>query len=88
MHWPTTKEGFYGPVENFVLELKLLHKSMKKTIEIGVEQTAEYMQRTGMADSLGHLIIFDRRDDVSWDEKVFTETKTGPKGERIKVWGC
>ena len=55
MHWPTTKEGFYGPVENFVLELKLLHKSMKKTIEIGVEQTAEYMQRTGMADSLEPL---------------------------------
>ena len=86
--WPTTDDGLFGPCEQFVMELKLLHKGLEETIELGTKQTAEYMQRTGMAESLGHLIVFDRRPEVAWSDKVFTRMVTGPNGERIKVWGC
>jgi hypothetical protein len=34
----------------------------------------------------GHLVIFDRRENVSWDEKIF-ERDEEYNGKRIKVWG-
>ena len=87
VRWPTTDAGFYGPVERFVLELKLLHKSLENTIELGLKQTAEYMLRTGTSDTLGHLIIFDRSSAKRWDEKIWQRDEVGPSGETIRVWG-
>ena len=68
----------------FVLELKILRKSLEKTIEDGLEQTAKYMERT--ASNIGHLLIFDNSNEKSWDEKIFIEEKDY-KGKKIKIWG-
>ena len=53
----------------FVVECKLLHKSLEQTIADGLDQTAGYMDRC--AAEAGHLIIFDRREDKRWDDKIF-----------------
>lgn len=70
--------------KRFVLELKILRKSIEKTIEDGLEQTYKYMDKT--ASDVGHLLIFDRKEDKTWDEKVFREEKEY-NGKKIIVWG-
>ena len=69
----------------FVIELKVLWKSLEKTIEDGLTQTWDYMDRTGT--QTGHLIVFDRSKDKSWDEKIFREEKQY-NGKTIVIWGC
>ena len=69
----------------FVIELKILHKSIEKTIEDGLKQTWDYMDRTGT--DTGHLIVFNRNKDISWDDKIFREEKIF-NGKKIVVWGC
>jgi hypothetical protein len=34
----------------------------------------------------GHLVIFDRRKSVSWDEKIFHKVFVH-EGKTIMVWG-
>ena len=77
--WP-----YRGGVQKVVIELKVLHKSLDKTIAAGLEQTLEYMERCGAKE--GHLIIFDRRPNISWEEKIF-QRQEQIKGKKIKVWG-
>jgi len=70
--------------QKVVLELKLLHRSLKKTMAEGLTQTAAYMDRCGAEE--GHLILFDRRPDKTWEEKIFRrEEDVGRK--QIVVWG-
>ena len=69
----------------FVVECKLLHKSLEQTIAEGLEQTAEYMDRC--AAETGHLIIFDRREDRRWDDKIFHLRQTAGSGVEIDIWG-
>jgi hypothetical protein len=77
--WP------YGEnVQKTVIELKLRYGKLDKTIKKGLIQTYRYMDRSGTDD--GHLIIFDRDEKRSWDEKIFTKTKEY-EGKEIKVWG-
>ena len=85
VRWPTDPElGFLGPVQKGVVELKLLHKSLELTIEQGLAQTAEYVQRTGAEEA--HLVVFDRREGVTWDERVFVRREAlGEVG--VTVWG-
>ncbi|GAB6161031.1 hypothetical protein JCM12298_01900 [Desulfothermus naphthae] len=71
-------------VQKVVIELKVLYKSLEKTIEEGLSQTYEYMDRCG-ADE-GHLVIFDKTKGKSWDEKIF-ERREKYKGKEIWVWG-
>lgn len=68
----------------YVLELKILHKTLKKTIDDGLKQTAEYMDKTGT--NLGHLLIFNKNEDTSWNEKIFREEREY-NGKKITVWG-
>jgi len=75
---------FYaGHVQKAVIELKILHKSLKTVMKEGLEQTYEYMDKCAAAD--GHLVIFDR-SQKSWNEKIFRETGSF-KGVDIIVWG-
>ena len=67
--------------------MKILQKSIDRTIEGGHQKSAEYLQRTGMADTVGQLVISDRREDQSWDDKVFEREATGPGDEKIYIWG-
>ncbi len=85
LEWPLNEqEGFLGPVQRVVLELKILHKSLEATIEEGLAQTAAYADQCGAEEA--HLIVFDRRPDRSWDDKIFHRSET--VGARIiGVWG-
>ena len=67
-----------------VVECKVLHKSLARTLREGLEQTAGYMDRCAV--EAGHLVIFDRSEDKSWDEKVFRRRES-VDGTDITVWG-
>lgn len=85
LHWPLDEtQGFLGPMQRVVLELKLLHKSLDATLQEGLEQTAAYLDQVGTAD--GHLLIFDRRPGIAWEEKIFQRRKSCGSYS-IQVWG-
>ena len=71
-------------VQKTVIELKILYKTLEKTIADGLKQTAVYMDRCGSPE--GHLIIFDRRPDKIWDEKIFRREELA-EGKKVIVWG-
>ena len=72
-------------VQREVIELKILRYSLEKTIETGLEQTARYMDKCGAPS--GHLVIFDRRKERKWEEKIFHRSHT-TEGKTIDIWGC
>ena len=76
--------SYEGGTQTAVIELKLWRKSLEQTIKQGVEQTADYMDKIGIVD--GHLVIFDRREDVNWDKKIFREEREH-EGKKITIWG-
>ena len=69
----------------FVVECKILHKSLKRTIAEGLEKTAEYMDRCDA--EAGHLVIFDRREGKRWKDKIFHCRRMSSNGVEIGVWG-
>ena len=71
-------------VRKTVIECKLLHGSLARTTRDGLEQTRAYMDRC--AAGAGHLVIFDRTAERSWDEKIFRRTETAG-GPPVTVWG-
>jgi hypothetical protein len=84
VRWPTTDQGFWGPLQTAVIELKVLHGALETTIAAGLKQTAAYLARVGKTE--GHLVIFDRRPDITWDEKIFVRQESFD-GATITVWG-
>ena len=76
--WPQGEQ-----TQRFVVECKVLHKSLEQTVAEGLEQTAEYMDRC--AAEAGHLVIFDRGEG-SWAEKVF-HRRESLRGTVLHVWG-
>jgi len=85
IQWPLDQtQGFVGPVQRVVVELKILRKSLATTIEEGLAQTADYMDLVG-AD-VGYLIVFDRSPDTPWEGKIFVREEQYGK-YRIGVWG-
>ena len=52
----------------FVIECKILHASLQRTIRDGLAQIATYMDRCGA--EAGHLVIFDRNEG-QWSDKLF-----------------
>ena len=84
--WPRGGEGA-GPgaeVERHVVECKVLHGSLERTIAQGLEQTAAYMDRC--ASGSGHLVVFDRSEGKRWEEKVFRRDEV-VDGRTVTVWG-
>ena len=82
IEWPEGKR-----VRKYVVECKVRHdrRGMERTVADGVEQTAAYMDRCGA--EAGHLVVFDRNEERSWDEKVFRDSRTAESGTEIAVWG-
>lgn len=78
-------EGYGGPVQRIVLELKIKRGSLDKVIEDGLIQTADYMDRVGSVDE-GHLIIFDRSHTKTWEERIWHKA-CEHQGRKIVVWG-
>ena len=78
-------DRYGGPVQRVVLELKIKRGDLDTLIAKGLEQTAEYMDMVGSVDE-GHLIIFDRTQQTTWDERIWH--KPYEYGKRtIMVWG-
>ena len=78
-------DGYGGPVQRIVLELKIRRGDLETVIQKGLEQTAEYMDLVGSVDE-GHLIIFDRTQEKTWDERIWHKT-CQHAGRTIMVWG-
>ncbi|MBR6283806.1 MAG: AAA-like domain-containing protein [Muribaculaceae bacterium] len=78
-------DGYGGPVQRVVMELKILRGGMKKTMADGLKQTAKYMDYVGNVDE-GHLIIFDRTGKLSWTKRIWHRTEHYD-GRDITVWG-
>lgn len=81
--WPV-KTGDATVVQRAVIELKLLHKSLEATLAEGLAQTWEYADRCGAEEA--HLVIFDRRPGIPWEEKIFCRQETY-RHRPITVWG-
>ncbi len=77
-------QGSEGRTQKVVVELKILYKSLETTIKEGLSQTAKYMDRCETSD--GHLIIFNRSESVTWEQKIFRRLETC-NGKEIVVWG-
>ena len=71
-------------VDKFVIECKVLHKSMERTLREGLQQTAAYMDRCG--SPAGHLVIFDRSEGKRWEDKIFRREER-IDDRTITVWG-
>ena len=69
----------------FVIECKVLHKGLERTVREGLAQTAGYMDRC--AARSGHLVVFDRTEDKPWQEKIFRRDESADDGRAITVWG-
>ena len=83
--WPAVGHGARpGGSQRVVIECKLLHGSLSATLSTGVRHTHAYMDRAGAAE--GHLVIFDRTEGRTWDERIFCREEE-ESGKRITVWG-
>ncbi|MEK6749724.1 MAG: ATP-binding protein [Pseudomonadota bacterium] len=86
IEWPVDElQGYHGPIQRIVIELKLLRKGPEKTLAEGLEQTADYAQRCNADEA--HLIIFNRDAEVSWDDKIWQRSEQH-QGRTIAVWGA
>lgn len=74
---------FFFPTgkQEIVLELKIFYSNLEDTIKNGIIQTKKYMDKCGAKE--GHLLIFDRRKNKAWGEKIWRKTVEG-----IEIWGC
>ena len=86
--WPVTGKGRVD-TQRIVLELKAIggprwKGSVDTAIQKGLEQTSEYMDRCDA--SAGHLLLFDRDPEKTWDQKVWQREESA-NGRLITVWG-
>jgi hypothetical protein len=70
--------------QEVVVELKIRRSNTQKTIQKGVQQTWNYMDKCGASE--GHLVIFDQRKSKSWKDKIFMRKEQWRDSE-IMVWG-
>ena len=84
IEWPLNEEqGFLGPVQRIVLELKIWRpkRSFDTLLQEGITQTQGYAAQVGADEA--HLIIFDRNPERPWDEKIWRK-----QVDDLPVWGC
>lgn len=86
LEWPIDEtQGYLGPVQRVVIELKLWKKgSLDTLIADGLAQTADYADKAGADEA--YLIIFDRRSNIAWDERIWQRHEAAG-ARRIAVWG-
>ena len=70
--------------QKVAIECKVLHRGVERTLREGLQQTRAYMDRSAAAE--GHLVVFDRTEGRSWDEKIFRRDEA-EGGAPITVWG-
>jgi type II secretory pathway predicted ATPase ExeA len=69
--------------QRIALELKVRHRPT--TEAKGLKQMTGYLDALGLDE--GWLVIFDRRPELTWDERIFTRTET-IGARRVHVVGC
>ncbi len=79
IRWP---QG--GRTRSFVVECKVRRGALERTIQEGLAQTRGYVDRCGA--EAGHLIVFDRSPERTWEEKVFRRPPAA-EGAPVTVWG-
>lgn len=79
-------DGYGGPLQRIVLELKIKRGDLDKTIAKGLEQTVGYMDRCGGVINEGHFILFNRDKTACWDDKIWHRREEFG-GRSIIVWG-
>ena len=74
-------------MREYVVECKVVRvgDGLESTVRDGVEQTAQYMARC--AAEAGHLVVIDRREGRSWEEKVFRRQHRSQDDVPVDVWG-
>ena len=70
--------------QKIVVECKVLRGGLERTVRQGLEQTRAYMDRCAAPE--GHLVIFDRDEDRSWEQKIYGRRET-EGGAPVTVWG-
>ena len=73
-----------GCIRRFVVECKVRRDGLDRPVREGVEQTRGYMDRCGAEG--GHLIVFDRLETRTWEEKIFRRAPSGGRAP-VTVWG-
>ena len=86
--WPADPTQPSDLWRRIVIECKVVYeaqrRSLDRMVEDGIAQTAGYMERSNA--ETGHLVVFDRRSDRDWSEKVYRRREM--HGERqVVVWG-
>ena len=85
IEWPLDEEqGFFGPVQRIIIELKIRYGALETVIAKGVEQTSGYAD--SFAAQEAYLIVFDRDQKTSWEEKIWQRNENCGSRE-IGVWG-
>jgi hypothetical protein len=74
------------PVQRVVIEVKVVKSLGPETLAEGLRQTGEYMDKSGATE--GHLVVFDRRPERTWEQKLFQRDERDDKGRTITVWGA
>ena len=67
-----------NPIQRIVIEIKV--RKNDKTQAEGIVQTTDYMTHHQATE--GHLVIFDRDSNKSWDERVWDRQQSN-----LHVWG-
>ena len=80
--WPVG--GDTGRTQKVVIECKVLYRGLERTLREGLAQTRAYMDCCAAAE--GHLVLFDRTEGKSWDDKVYRREEA-EGGARVAVWG-
>jgi hypothetical protein len=72
--------------QRIVVELKMRteRRSLETVKSDGISQTLAYAG-TCRADA-AHLVIFDRRPGIGWDERIYRETVTADN-RKLDIWG-
>ncbi len=73
-----------GRERRFVVECKVRRGELERTVADGMQQTRAYVDRCGA--EAGHLIVFDRAPQRSWEEKIFRRAPCAD-GVPVTVWG-
>ena len=56
------------------------------TTDKGVRQLSRYLDRLG--EDEGWLVVFDPRDTISWEDKLYDKQVEGPDGKTIYIFGA
>ena len=73
------------PAHRHVVECKILRGDLETTINEGLEQTLDYMDKC--RGESGHLVIFDRDGSKPWEERLYRRQES-PGGRPVTVWGA